>query len=240
MKVGLISDVHANLAALEAVRPMLDGLDEIWVTGDTVGYGPEPSAVLALLRGDPRVHIVAGNHDRAVATGHGLDTFNGSAAAAARLHHEWLDPAERDLLAALPATDQRSGFTLCHGSLNDPMWEYVTTVARARRSFLAASTPSWCCGHTHHPALYRHDEGRTFSELVAPGVAYPLGDRVMVNPGSVGQPRDGDPRSSFAVLDLDARTVTFHRVAYDIAATQRRMRTLELPEFLADRLASGR
>ncbi len=207
--------------------------------GDTVGYGPEPSSVVKLLRDDPRVRMVAGNHDRAVATGEGLDAFNGAAAIAARLHHEWLGPAERGFLAGLPETDERSDFTLCHGSLIDPMWEYVTTPKKATRSFHIAATGSWCCGHTHHPALFRHSDRETRAEPVRPGVAYGLGERAMVNPGSVGQPRDGDPRSSYAILDLAARAVTFHRVAYDVARTQRRMQDLRLPEFLATRLALG-
>ncbi len=239
MKIGLISDVHANLVALEAVLPMLGGVNEIWVMGDTVGYGPEPSAVLALLRGDPRVHIVAGNHDRAVATGHGLRKFNPLAAEAAILHQQWLDAAERDFLAALPPIDERQGFALCHGNPLDPIWGYVFEPHEAQPSFLETSG-SWCCGHTHIPALFRHAEGRTLREAVRPDVVYEVGGCVMLNPGSVGQPRDRDPRSAYAILDLDARAVTFHRVAYDIAATQRRMRTLDLPEFLADRLASGR
>ena len=239
MKVGLISDVHANLVALEAVMPLLDGLEEIWVMGDTVGYGPDPSRVLEILRADTRVRMVAGNHDRAVATGQDLDGFNPSAAAAAELHNEWLDPTERDFLAALPLLEERSDFTLCHGSLNDPMWEYVTSVPRAHRSFLVAKTASWCCGHTHHPTLYRHEGDQTCTELISPKVTYQLGERVMVNPGSVGQPRDRDARASFAVLDLDARTVIFERVSYDVPRTQRRMLELGLPPGLATRLSFG-
>ncbi|MDP9265305.1 MAG: metallophosphatase family protein [Chloroflexota bacterium] len=231
--------MHANLVALEAVLPSLEGLDDLWVMGDTVGYGPEPSAVLALLRGR-RPRMVAGNHDRAVATGQDLHEFNGPAAAAVRLHREWLDADERAFLAGLRATDERSDFTLCHGSLVDPMWEYVFTPEAAWDSFKVATTKNWCSGHTHVPALFRRDGDLVEQVQVRPSVTYPLGPSAMVNPGSVGQPRDRDPRSSYAILDLDAGAVTFLRVAYDVKETQRRMRKLRLPGWLVDRLAAGR
>ncbi|MGH2492911.1 MAG: metallophosphoesterase family protein [Candidatus Limnocylindria bacterium] len=238
MRVGLLSDVHANLVALEAVLGALGKVDALWVTGDTVGYGPDPSETLGLLQ-DRDALLVQGNHDRAVATGEGLEFFNDRAGAAARLHSEWLSAAERDALAALPTVHSVDRFTLCHGSLRDPLWEYVTNVLIAGVTLARARTPFCCNGHTHVPALFR--ELPTGVRLIQPkeDEVYQLNDRTLINAGSVGQPRDGDPRASYAVLDTEAGTVTFYRASYRIDETQRRIRARGLPETFADRLAFG-
>jgi len=230
--------VHANLVALEAVLAALGTVDAIWVTGDTVGYGPDPSEVLALLRERGAV-LVQGNHDRAVATGEGLDYFHDRAAEAALLHREWLSAEERDGLAALPEVLTQGDFTLCHGSLRDPMWEYVTTASAASATLARATTTFTCCGHTHLPAVFHTDGGVVRAQLPVAGKAYPLDGRTLLNPGSVGQPRDGDPRASYAVLDTGAGTATFYRASYRIDETQRRIRARGLPEMFADRLAFG-
>lgn len=220
MSVLLIGDVHANLTALEAVLEAAGEVEAIWVMGDTVGYGPDPSDVLALL-GERGAVIVAGNHDLAVGTGQGLEAFNAVAASAARMHRSWLSPEEHDALSALPLTVERGAFTLCHGSLRDPVWEYVVSQPQAEATLRLARTAHCCNGHTHVPAVFR------------------MGERMVVNPGSVGQPRDGDPRAAYALLHADGPAITFHRVAYDVTATQRRIRHRALPEFLAERLAHG-
>ncbi|HYK97759.1 MAG TPA: metallophosphoesterase family protein [Candidatus Acidoferrales bacterium] len=239
MRVALLSDVHANLVALEAVLAALGAVDAIWVTGDTVGYGPDPSDVFALLRERGAV-IVQGNHDRAVATGEGLDYFHDRAAEAALLHREWLSAADRDALAALPAVTTVDDFTLCHGSLRDPMWEYVTTLAAASATLGRATTPFTCCGHTHLPAVFLEDDGGVVrAQAPTAGKAYALAGRALLNPGSVGQPRDGDPRASYAVLDTGAGTATFYRASYRVDETQRRIRARGLPDMFADRLAFG-
>lgn len=237
MKVGLISDVHANLVALEAVLTRLGPVDAIWVCGDTVGYGPEPSDVLALLR-QRKATIVSGNHDHAAATGEGLDLFNAPAALAARMHAGWLSAEERDALAALPRTLETNGVTLCHGSLRDPLWEYVTTAPAAAASLTVARTPHCCAGHTHVPALFQPNR-ENGSGRVRYDEPYALAPRAFLNPGSVGQPRDGDPRAAYAVLDLAAGTVSFHRESYDFRKTAQRIRERGLPAIFADRLAYG-
>jgi diadenosine tetraphosphatase ApaH/serine/threonine PP2A family protein phosphatase len=244
-RILLLADVHANLIALEAVLAAAGPIDGIWVMGDTVGYGPDPSDVLGLLRERGAV-MVAGNHDLAVATGEGLDLFNPVAAAAARLHRSWLSAAERDLLASLPLTRNgdtdaplaRLPFTLCHGSLRDPIWEYVFSGAQADATLRLATTTHCCNGHTHVPALYR-EGGRASRAAPALDVPIALTGRCLVNPGSVGQPRDGDARASYALLDSDGATVTFRRAPYDVHRTQRQIRARGLPPFLADRLALG-
>ncbi len=237
-RILLIADVHASLLALEAVLAACGSVDGIWVMGDTVGYGPDPSDVLALLRARGAT-MVAGNHDRAVATGQGVPAFNPHAAAAVRLHSQWLSAEERDVLASLPVTLGTDGFTLCHGSLRDPMWEYVVSPAQARATIQVSTTPHCCNGHTHVPALYRVDADRASSVDTGNDVPLQLSGRCLVNPGSVGQPRDGDPRAAYAILDTVATTVTFRRATYDVRETQRRIRARGLPDLLADRLASG-
>jgi predicted phosphodiesterase len=238
VRVGLLSDIHANLVALEAVLEALGTVDALWVTGDTVGYGPDPSETLALLA-ERNALLVQGNHDRAVATGEGLEFFHDRAGEAARLHAGWLTAAERDALAELPTVHTVDRFTLCHGSLRDPLWEYVTNSLSAAATLERSSTPFCCNGHTHIPALF--SELPTGVRLIqpAPDQAYKLSDRLLINPGSVGQPRDGDPRAAYAVIDTGAGTVTFYRSSYRVDETQRRIRARGLPEMFADRLAFG-
>ena len=238
MRIALLSDIHANLIALEAVLARLGPVDAIWVTGDTVGYGPDPSDVLALLR-ERGALLVQGNHDLAVATGAGLEWFNEHAAAAAELHRGWLSAEERDALGALRRVVAREGFTLCHGSLRDPLWEYVTTSGAARASLEQADTPHGCVGHTHIPAVFASEDGRMSIVRPSDGDIVRLDGRCLVNAGSVGQPRDGDPRASYAVLDTAAGTVTFYRASYRVDETQRRIRARGLPAVLADRLTYG-
>jgi predicted phosphodiesterase len=237
VRVGVLSDVHANLVALETVLAEMGSVDALWVCGDTVGYGPDPSDVLALLV-ERKATIVAGNHDRAVATGEDLDLFNPPAAVAAKTHQRWLSAAERDMLAALPRTLEANDVTLCHGSLRDPLWEYVTNPKSAAASLALAKTAHCCAGHTHVPSLFRAGEA-LHQGRVGYETPYPLAPRAFMNPGSVGQPRDGDPRAAYAVLDLAARTVTFHRSIYRVDETQRRIRERGLPSIFADRLGFG-
>jgi len=221
--VALLSDVHANLVALESVLGALPPVEAIWVMGDTVGYGPDPVDTLALLR-ERGARIVAGNHDRAVATGEGLELFNPVARLAAERHRSWLTAEQRDLLAGLPLTlEPAVGYQICHGSPRDPLWEYVFDARIAAEAMTATSAERCCLGHTHVAARFVTAD-----------------QRVVINPGSVGQPRDGDPRAAYALLELSSGAVTFERVGYDVALTQRRIRDRGLPRFLADRLEFGR
>jgi len=240
VRVALLSDVHANLPALRAVLEALDPLqpEALWVTGDTVGYGGEPSEVIALLR-ERKAWLLQGNHDRAVATGEGLELFNDLAAEAAALHMSWLTETERAFLEALPVVSEREGFTLCHGSLRDPMWEYVISAPLAAASLALANTSFACHGHTHVPALFVGGTNGLRTVRPAAGRTYELGSRCVVNPGSVGQPRDGDARAAYAMLDTGTSNVTFHRVAYPIEEAQRRIRARGLPDIFAQRLAVG-
>ena len=237
MRVGLVSDIHANLVALETVLADMGQVDALWVCGDTVGYGPDPSDVLALLV-ERKATLVAGNHDRAVGTGEDLDLFNAPAAVAAKMHQRWLSAEERDMLAGLPTTLETSDVTLCHGSLRDPLWEYVTNPNSAAASLALAKTSHCCAGHTHVPSLFRAG-GEQQPGRVGYDTPYPLAPRAFLNPGSVGQPRDGDPRAAYAMIDLAGGTVTFHRRNYQFEETQRRIRERGLPAIFADRLGFG-
>lgn len=240
--VLLLSDIHANLVALEAVLREAPADAPLWVTGDTVGYGPDPSDVLALLR-ERGAALVAGNHDLAVAGRLDVYEFNPDAADAVLLHRSWLSAEDRDFLSSLPLVWPIDSFTLVHGSLREPVWEYVLDSGAARACLERSPTTHCCNGHTHLPAVFRLRDGpRARPEAHEPreGETVDLSaGRLLLNAGSVGQPRDGDPRAAWALLDTDSNTATFRRTRYDVAETQRRMRRRRLPTFLAERLAHG-
>lgn len=239
MRVGLLSDIHANAIALRAVLDALGQVDALWVTGDTVGYGADPEEVLAMLR-DRDALLVQGNHDLGVATGDGLDLFHDRAATAARMHADWLGDDTREWLRALPRVVSVDRFTLCHGSLRDPLWEYVTGPAQAEEATLTLSdTPFACSGHTHIPSLFVGADAPRRGVRPTHGSTHPLRPRTLLNPGSVGQPRDRDPRAAYAVVDTEGASVTFYRAEYEIDEEQRRIRARGLPEMFAERLAFG-
>ena len=245
MRIALLTDVHANLAALQAVlrHAEEDGpLDQVWCMGDLVGYGPQPSECLTVLRGYD-LRAVAGNHDRA-ATGD-LDTsaFNPAAAEAAGWTETHITNDDRAFLRELPEVRVEGEMTLVHGSLRDPVWEYLFDPRAARGHLDRQDTPYSVCGHTHIPLLFEEAPGRSspLMATLAHGDRIELGERrLVINPGGVGQPRDGDPRSAYGLLDTAARTVDLFRVEYDITATQRAMEDAGLPERLITRLARGK
>ncbi len=243
VRVALLSDIHSNLEALSAVLDAAGGreaIDEVWCLGDVVGYGPDPTACLDVLLGMEHVMVI-GNHDLAAIGKLSLAEFNPYAAAACRWTARQLSADHREALAALPERVERGPFTLVHGSPRNPAWEYVTSVRAARACLEDVETPCCLVGHTHLPMVFRlTDDGMT-GEWARPGQVVSLaGERLVLNPGGVGQPRDGDPRACYAIYDTDESTVEFRRVAYDVATTQRKMRQAGLPEYLADRLAFGR
>jgi len=249
MRIAIISDVHANLAALEAVLHHAEDagpIDGVWCLGDTVGYGPQPSECIARLR-ELGATLVAGNHDRAATGMMGVEEFNADAATAALWTRDHLEVDAAAYLDALPEVtqDPQREFTLVHGTLRWPLWEYLYSYEAAQAHLECQETPFSLVGHTHVPTLVA--EGAEFEHgcemyYLEDGGSVPLpGDRkIVINPGGVGQPRDGDPRAAYAIYDTEARTVTVHRVEYDIAATQALMEAAGLPRRLIDRLAVGR
>ena len=242
MRALILSDIHSNLEALETViedAAHRGGFDQVWCLGDTVGYGPDPVSCLDLICRYDLV-AVAGNHDHAAVGKRGVDDFNPAARAAAQWTAGQLSPMDTQFLAGLPLTEQRGPFTLVHGSLRSPIDEYLLD-PEAAKATLALLQGSHCLvGHSHLPFICRENGGDPRFDRFTEDEVFPLREeRWILNPGSVGQPRDRDPRASYAIHDGGRKTVERHRVRYDIAKTQRKMRDAGLPEYLIDRLNHG-
>ncbi len=240
MRYGIFSDVHSNLEALEAVLGALtqDRIDRLLCAGDLVGYGADPTPCLKSLR-EKTVQAVCGNHDQAVAGGMDLDWFNKPAQAAVLWTRANLPEAEQSVLKRLPYIWQDGQVTLAHGSLHEPeRFHYVLDLETARASLHVQKTPVAFIGHTHVPGFFlQKGEEISFSRERQWRVD-PVG-KLLVNVGSVGQPRDGDPRACYCLYDTAAETVELRRVAYPVERTQEKIRKAGLPEFLAERLEYG-
>ncbi|HEY7525495.1 MAG TPA: metallophosphoesterase family protein [Candidatus Limnocylindria bacterium] len=240
MRIAVLSDIHANLAALDAVRDDLPPVDEVWVLGDIVGYGPQPNEVIARLQ-ELGARSVMGNHDGAAIGQVDIGWFNPDAARAIRWTAEVVDDNARAYLATLPQVRREGELTAVHGSPRDPTWEYVTDPEVAMANLGSFDTRLCLNGHTHVPVIFRADDGQVRAVAATPGAPISVAaGRALVNPGSVGQPRDGNPAASYLVIDTEAGTAEFRRVSYDVAATQRAMREVDLPPRLAERLSYGR
>lgn len=243
MRVAVVGDIHANLEAFQAVlaHAAQDGpLDEVWSLGDIVGYGPDPTACIALLH--TYTHIaIAGNHDYAATGAIGTEEFNPFAAEAAHWTAKQLTLEDQLWLSNLSAVHIEGEFTLAHGSLNDPVWDYLVSVSSARSHLEHQTTPYGLVGHSHLPHLFTEGQTRLQEADITDGQDVSMGRlRFVANPGSVGQPRDGDPRAAYCLLDTEKRLLSFHRVEYDIELTQAKMRAVGLPDYLAQRLSEGR
>ncbi len=242
MNVLILGDIHGNLEAFHAVlghATRIGGFQEVWCLGDVVGYGPDPGACVELLQEHSPV-TVAGNHDRAAVGLLSLETFNHYAAEACRWTASNLSEAQQAYLKELPLVLNKDPFTLVHGSLRDPVWEYLVDAEAAQATLALLKTRHCLVAHSHIPFLCREGSPYPLFERLpeAKPVLLPQG-RAVVNPGSVGQPRDGDPRAAYILYDTDAGSVTIHRVEYEIRATQRRMAEARLPVPLIMRLPLG-
>jgi predicted phosphodiesterase len=238
MRIAVLSDIHSNLVALDAVLAHLGSVDAIWQLGDVVGYGPDPDGVVARLA-DLGAVGVRGNHDAAAVGGSEIEWFNPEARAAIEWTRTRISTTTRSWLMALPERLLETDYTLVHGSPREPLWEYITSspVARANLSFI--TTRFGLHGHTHLPIVWAEDDGRI--ELISPGdgSTFDLRGRALLNPGSVGQPRDGIPDAGYMVIDSDAERASWHRVPYAIEAVQAQMRKVGLPSRLVERLSYG-
>ena len=241
MRVAVVSDIHGNLTALDAVLAAIDAdpPEELWCLGDLVGYGARPNECCAAV--EARAHFcLAGNHDLAVRGTIDLAEFSGDAGTAASWTRDVLAPGALAFLNGLEPEGKRANVAMFHGSARDPVWEYVLTEDAALATLAAVDEAIVLVGHSH-AALHVSIRGDDVGDGLSPeGTEVDLADaRTLLNPGSVGQPRDGDPRAAYLVLDLAARTASFRRVEYDVARTQAEIREAGLPETLAARLETG-
>jgi diadenosine tetraphosphatase ApaH/serine/threonine PP2A family protein phosphatase len=241
LRVAVISDIHANLHALESVLEAIDRAppDQLWCLGDLVGYGPRPNEVVEIVRERADLCLV-GNHDLAALGRIDLEDFALDAAVSARWTQAVLLNENRDFLDALSPTAEVDGAQLFHASPRDPVWEYVITEAAALDALERTEAPVVFVGHSHLALAIALVDGGLGGGLAPGGSDANLAEgRWLLNPGSVGQPRDGDPQAAWIDLDLAAQRVEFRRVAYAIERTQAEIRERELPEALAERLAHG-
>ena len=241
MRVLLIADIHANLVALEAVVQEAGPVDAVWCLGDVVGYGPRPNECSAWVEQHAAATVV-GNHDWACLGRLDLDEFNTSAREATLWTIDRLTPSAHDWLDALPNRYIEGDQMLVHGSPRHPIWEYILRPAQAAANFEYFDSDICFVGHTHLPAIFSEQSVSRGEPLYRPSAGETIAltnGRYIVNPGSVGQPRDGDPRAAYALYDPDARQIEFRRLAYDIGATQRQMAEEHLPASLIARLAHG-
>ena len=242
MRILVMSDIHANYTALEAVLKAAGNVDETWCLGDLVGYGPDPNAVVEEVREIPNLVCLMGNHDVAVTGRMPLDTFNGEARRSLMHHEKVLSASNMDFMRSLPSKSKvRGNATIAHGSPRDPLWEYILNTLTARLNFDHFETP-WCfVGHSHIQSVFVKDEStdRVTVEQTKPDQTIELRPKLILNPGSVGQPRDRDPRAAYAIYDTEARTWTPKRVMYNIPEVQERIRAAGLPEKHAVRIGEG-
>lgn len=242
MRVLVISDIHANYTALEAVLKDAGQVDETWCLGDLVGYGPDPNAVIEEIREIPRLTCILGNHDTAVIGKMPLEAFNGEARRSLAHHEKVLFASNMDFMRSLSSNVKvRGEATLAHGSPRDPLWEYILNALTARLNFEHFDTPLCFVGHSHIQSIFALNEenDRVTLDQTKPDQVINLRSKLILNPGSVGQPRDRNPKAAYAIYDTEARTWVPRRVEYNIAEVQKRIRESGLPEKHAIRLAEG-
>jgi predicted phosphodiesterase len=242
MRVAIASDIHGNKQAFQAViaAAEADRADELWCLGDLVGYGAEPDACVALADAHCTI-CLAGNHDLAVVDVLSLDEFSRGAALAAQWTKEVISPETREYLLSLSPNGSGEGVGLFHASPRDPIWEYVLSALAAELCFDSTAFRISFIGHSHVALSFHRAEGEAATGTTRrEGVKVDLADgEWLINPGSSGQPRDGDPRAAWLMLDTDAWTAIWRRAEYDIAGAQSAIRAANLPDSLAERLQYG-
>lgn len=242
MRSAILADIHSNATALMAVLEDIDrrgGADELWLLGDIVGYGPDPHRCFEILRRFKCVGV-SGNHDLAVLERLSVSSFDPDAAEAIRWTKRQISTEDALFLTRLEPVVESNGFTLVHGSPRQPAWEYLLSLSTARENFSSFKTTYCLVGHTHIPMSFKKEAGATSAAPLSESVGLVLGKASLIlNPGSVGQPRDSDSRAAYATYDSGSRVFRLHRVPYDIAAVRERMWNAGLPVRLATRLEHG-
>ena len=242
MRVLVLSDIHSNFPALQAVLQDAGAVDQTWCLGDLVGYGPDPNMVIEQVRELPHITCILGNHDAAILRQMEFQAFNSEARRSLTWTENVLTADNMAYLRSLPTqalVDAK--VTLVHGSPRDPTWEYVLNTLSARLNFAHFGTPYCFLGHSHIQSMFSLDPStdRVSMMMTHVGETTPLPLRTIANPGSVGQPRDRDPRAAYAIFDDEANTWEARRVEYDIGEVQQRIREAGLPIKHAVRLAEG-
>jgi predicted phosphodiesterase len=242
MRILVIADIHANYTAFETVLKHAKGdWDYVWCLGDVVGYGPDPNECVDRLRELPHL-CLAGNHDWAALERLDISTFNPNARHAVTWTRDQLTDDNMRWLKALPVTFVIGPYTLVHASPREPIWEYILEPLVAALNFPHFETPYCFVGHTHQPVIYElvNNAGETEANRPEYDIFKSLNTtRKIINPGSVGQPRDADPRAAYGILDFGKKTFQHRRIEYNIADVQKRMRDYKLPDQLAVRLEHG-
>ncbi len=236
--IAIISDIHANIEALEAVLKEIEGVDEIWSLGDLVGYGPNPNEVIGLIKDKLSVSL-AGNHDQGAIGKINIADFTSNAEQALKFTEKALSAENRDYLNTLSTREVKNGFTLAHAAPGENKWEYILSPESAYVNFEKFETP-WCLvGHTHMPAVYSDKPPHIIVPKEEQKIKLSPDDKLIINPGSVGQPRDGLLKSSFVLFDATKKELVFKRTDYDVKTTQKSMKKEKLPQTLIKRLSGG-
>jgi predicted phosphodiesterase len=241
MRIALISDVHGNLPAFEAVVAAVDASDAeaTWCLGDLVGYGAQPDECVALARERCEV-CLAGNHDLVVTGDIDIDDFSSTAATAARWTGEHISEESLRFLRSLAPADAEREPGIYHGSPRDPIWEYVLSTSQAHECMSAMGPRVAAIGHSHVALFFHKDDGESTGATAPDGTAMDLSrGKWLINPGGVGQPRDGDPRAAWLLLDTDTWTATWNRVEYEIDKAAEAIERAGLPPVLGERLYTG-
>jgi predicted phosphodiesterase len=242
VKIAIVSDIHSNLEALKAVEAEIErqGVDKVYFVGDVVGYGPEPSQCTAWVREHSEL-AVAGNHDHGILGKTDIEGFNENARRAVMWNAEVMEEDDLAYLDSLPFSAVSGDVTIVHANPRSPeTWDYIFTLWDAETNFAHFEGRFCFVGHSHQPVMVTMDETGMVSVIPGDTVEIEDSSRYLINVGSVGQPRDGNPAASFGILDFNEARFSLVRAAYDIGATQAKMAEVGLPQPLVDRLSEGR
>jgi predicted phosphodiesterase len=241
MRILVISDIHANYPALEAVLASVVTVDAVWCLGDLVGYGPHPNECIERISSLPNLTCLLGNHDAAVIDSRNIEKFNDEAGHAIYWTRRNLNDSNLEYLSSLSEMVTTDWVTLTHGSPRNPTWEYLIDPLTAMINFAFFDTQIALVGHSHLPLVFTVDKenDKVDRKLMKADEVMNITTRAILNPGSVGQPRDHDPRASYGILDPEALTWELHRVEYDFKITQAALKKAGMPVKLATRLAEG-